>query len=196
MLKVGLTGGIGCGKSTAVDAFRDLGAKIIDADYISKDLVKAGSPVLEKIVEKFGEDILLVDGGLNRKRLKEIIFHDEKRLDDLEAIIHPKVKAEIIRQISVLKNEPYIIIDIPLLVEKGYIDMFDRIIVVDCLPEQQILRVNKRDNIDETVTKSIMERQVSRDVRLKAATDIIDNLGDIESLKKQVKELHNQFFLS
>lgn len=196
VLKVGLTGGIGCGKSTAVNTFRALGAGIVDADQISKDLVKLGSPVLMEIAKIFGSEIILVDGELNRPMLKELVFTDSKALDKLEAIIHPNVRKEIDRQVSVLSSAPYVIVDIPLLVEKQYQEMFERIIVVDCLPEQQIKRVEERDSIDRATLEAIMEKQAGRDSRLKAATDILDNTCSASLLKEQVKSLHNNFINS
>lgn len=196
VLKVGLTGGIGCGKSTAVNIFRALGAGIVDADQISKDLVKLGSPVLMEIAKIFGSEIILVDGELNRPMLKELVFTDSKALDKLEAIIHPNVRKEIDRQVSVLSSAPYVIVDIPLLVEKQYQEMFERIIVVDCLPEQQIKRVEERDSIDRATLEAIMEKQAGRDSRLKAATDILDNTCSASLLKEQVKSLHNNFINS
>lgn len=193
MLRIGLTGGIGCGKSTAVNAFSALGGAIVDADQISKDLVKAGSSTLLKIVKKFGNDVLLPNGELNRIKLKEIVFSSAYSLEALEAIMHPEIKTKINRQIAALSGSPYVIVDIPLLVEKNYTDMFDRIVVVDCLPKQQIARVTQRDELSEATIKSIMEKQASREVRLKAATDTLDNLGDIKELEKQVISLHKQF---
>ncbi|HIQ14901.1 MAG TPA: dephospho-CoA kinase, partial [Leucothrix sp.] len=162
MLKIGLTGGIGCGKSTAVDAFRALGADIIDADKISKDLVKTGNPVLAEIVRVFDKSILLPNGDLNRDKLKEIVFSDAQALQKLELIIHPRIRAEINHQIAVLSDSAYVIVDIPLLLEKNYSELFDRIVVVDCLPEQQIKRVIQRDELDVVTIKSIIKTQVSR----------------------------------
>ena len=195
LLKIGLTGGIGCGKSTAVNAFRALGAKIIDADLISKNLVKAGNPALTEIMNAFGDDILLADGELNRAKLKEIVFSDPDALDKLEAIIHPRVRAEISRQINASKGESYIVVDIPLLLEKNYNELFDRIVVVDCLPEQQVSRVIQRDSLDEDSVKSIIKKQVSREMRLKSATDILDNSRNIKILENQVRQLHKDFMI-
>ena len=193
MLKIGLTGGIGCGKSTAVDAFRALGADIIDADKISKDLVKTGNPVLAEIVRVFDKSILLPNGDLNRDKLKEIVFSDAQALQKLELIIHPEIRAEINHQIAVLSDSAYVIVDIPLLLEKNYSELFDRIVVVDCLPEQQIKRVIQRDELDVVTIKSIIKTQVSRETRLIAATDVLDNSGNINTLKDQVKNLHKDF---
>jgi len=193
LLKIGLTGGIGCGKSTAVDAFRALGADIIDADKISKDLVKTGNPVLAEIVRVFDKSILLPNGDLNRDKLKEIVFSDAQALQKLEVIIHPEIRAEINHQIAVLSDSAYVIVDIPLLLEKNYSELFDRIVVVDCLPEQQIKRVIQRDELDVVTIKSIIKTQVSRETRLIAATDVLDNSGNINTLKDQVENLHKDF---
>lgn len=202
MLKVGLTGGIGCGKSTAIDAFITLGVKIIDADQIARDIVQKGTDGLAEIAKQFGDNILLDNGELDRARLKKIIFAEtkagKKALSDLEKITHPKIRAEIESQISQASAEksaenPYIIVDIPLLVEKNYQSMFDRIVVVDCTEEQQIKRVHKRDELDESIIKKIIQQQATREQRKKAATDILDNSKDIDNLLSQVNCLHQQF---
>ena len=171
MLKVGLTGGIGCGKSTAVDAFRVLGIPIIDADQISKELVRPRQPALIKIVAAFGEKILQEKGELNRSLLKTIVFSDDSALELLENILHPLIKNEITKKIQILEAQvttqlstqaPYVIVDVPLLLEKSYQKIFDRIIVIDCFPEQQIERVIKRDTLNEKTIKKIMRNQASR----------------------------------
>jgi len=194
MLKVGLTGGIGCGKSTAVDAFRVLGIPIIDADQISKEMVKQGSEALNEISKNIGTDLLLENGELNRPLLKQKIFSNPKILEQLEAILHPRIKAEIKNQISTINNRKdcnhYIIVDIPLLVEKNYQDMFDQIIVVDCLPEQQIQRVSLRDELSNSDIKKIMKNQATRTERNSAATEVLDNTGDKEILLSQINRLH------
>jgi len=191
MLKVGLTGGIGCGKSTAVDAFRVLGIPIIDADQISKEMVKQGSEALDEISKILGSDLLLKNGELNRPLLKQKIFSNPQTLEQLEAILHPRIKAEIDSQISAINDSnDYIIVDIPLLVEKNYQDMFDQIIVVDCLPEQQIQRVSLRDGLSDSDIERIMKNQATRTERNKAATEILDNTGDKEILLSQINRLH------
>ena len=196
-LNVGLTGGIGCGKSTAVDAFRELGVSIIDADQIAKEIVKPGKIALKEIVETFGKEILLDNGAINRERLKGVVFRDSpdgsKAMERLEKILHPKIRLEIKKQLSELMTQPYVIVDIPLLVEKNYQEMFDRIVVVDCLPEQQIERVRQRDGMSEIKVHQIMHTQASREERKKVATDILDNSGDKKSLLKQIKILHSKF---
>ena len=196
MLKVGLTGGIGCGKSTAVDAFRVLGVPIVDADKIAKDIVKPGQQALKEIVETFGDEILLDSGELDRALLKQKIFSDSKTLEKLEVILHPKIREEIRRQISTFNAEPYVIVDIPLLVEKKYQEMFDRVIVVDCFSHQQIERVNLRDNMTEADIKTIVNTQAKRKERLAFATDVLDNTDDVDTLRAQIKNLHKKFLQS
>ena len=193
MLKIGLTGGIGCGKSTAVNAFRVLGATIIDADRISKDIVKKGSPALIEISRIFGQHIILPNGELDRRKLKKIVFTDTQALEKLEAITHPRIRTEIIHQMSAASESLYVIVDIPLLLEENYLEIFDRVVVVDCLPEQQIERVIQRGESNESIIKTIIKKQVSREIRLKAASDVLDNTGNINRLKNQVKMLHDNF---
>jgi len=199
MLKVGLTGGIGSGKSTAVDAFRVLGVPIIDADQIAKQSVKKDQPALAEIVKTFGKDFLLSNGELDRELLKQCVFSDPESLIALEAILHPHIKATVLQQIqaikSALKPPPYVIVDIPLLVEKNYQDIFDYIIVVDCSTEQQIERVMQRDGLDEASIKKIMQKQASRRQRKQVATHILDNTKDVEHLIQQLNQLH-QYFVS
>ena len=199
MLKVGLTGGIGCGKSTAVDAFRVFGAPIIDADEISKNVVKKGSEALLEIAKVFGDEVLLEDGKLNRALLKEKIFSSKKNqaLQKLEAILHPRIRENILKKIKQLAEQSppplYAIVDVPLLVEKDYQSLFDRIIVVDCLPEQQLKRVKKRDGMSSKYIQNVIKSQSSHDERKKSATDILDNTRDVDTLRSQVEKLHNNF---
>ncbi len=197
MLKVGLTGGIGSGKSTTVDAFRVLGVPIIDADQIAKNSVKKGQPALTEIVKRFGDEILLRSGELNRQILKHQIFSNSKSLAALEEILHPHIKVTILQKIKALESSenlpPYVIVDIPLLVEKNYQDIFDHIIVVDCSTKQQIKRVIQRDGMDEISIKKIIRQQAGRDQRKQAASHILDNSKDVEGLTRQVNQLHQRF---
>lgn len=197
LLIVGLTGGIGSGKSTAVDAFRNFGIPIIDADQISKNLVKAGQKTLNDVVKLFGDDILLPNGELNRKALGKIVFSDPDALSTLEAILHPRIRSEIRKQIDGFQTlpspPPYIIVDIPLLVENNYQEIFDRIITVDCTIEQQIQRVMDRDKLDKSTLKNIIKKQASRSQRNNIASHILDNSGSIDSLILQIKKIHNEF---
>lgn len=200
MLKVGLTGGIGCGKSTAVNALQQRGAAVIDADQIARDVLKAGSTGLQAVVQQFGKSILQANGELDRAKLKSIVFapgaEGSKALAALEQITHPKIRAQIqttMQTISAESDAPYLLVDIPLLVEKNYPPLFDRIVVVDCTEAQQIQRVSARDQLPETTIKKIMAQQATRQQRLDAATDVLDNSGDIDHLMTQVEQLHQQF---
>ena len=193
MLKVGLTGGIGCGKSTAVDAFRHLGAPIIDADAIARNIVLPGEPALVEIQQLFGDKVIQENGQLDRSVLKEIVFSDPEALIQLENILHPRIRSIINREIIKIKNKPYVIVDVPLLVEQGYQSLFDRIIVVDCLPQQQVERVTARDNMPARTLQSIIQKQAGRVQRLRSATDILDNSQSIEKLIEQIKVLHQSF---
>ena len=206
LLKVGLTGGIGCGKSTAIDAFRVLGAPVIDADQISRDLVKPGGEALKAICAQFGDDILYQKGKhtgeLKRDKLKEKVFSSKTALKQLENILHPRVKKEIKKQISLLEGKtdnpaPYVVVDVPLLLEKSYMDMFDRIVVVDCLPDQQVERVMQRDGGNslkaEALVKKIIQTQASRESRLKIATDVLDNSNNKNDLLAQINRLDLKF---
>ncbi|MCK5917228.1 MAG: dephospho-CoA kinase, partial [Cocleimonas sp.] len=179
MIKVGLTGGIGCGKSTVTDAFARKGILIIDADKIAHTIVKPNTEALNEISATFGHS-LQQDGSLDRVALKKLVFSDTHKLKQLEAILHPKIHLEIknkLQHSTESAGSPYIIADIPLLIEKNYVDLFDQIIVVDCLPEQQIQRVQQRDGTDIKIIQSIMDKQLSRTQRLKYATHILDNSG-------------------
>lgn len=201
MLKVGLTGGIGSGKSTAVDAFRDLGVLIIDADQVARDIVEPETKALKEIAKLFGEDILMANGELDRAKLKRIIFSPTKEaetaLANLEKITHPIIREEIEARMAWAETQqsefPYLLIDIPLLVEKKYETLFDHVVVVDCLTQQQIDRVKNRDNMDEETIVKIIEQQATREQRLEVATDILDNSKDVDYLLSQVKQLHQEF---
>ena len=192
MLKVGLTGGIGSGKTTVANLFSSLGAPIIDADEIAHAIAQPGMPVLVKIRAKFGDQILDNDGELNRPLLKKIIFSESNKKQQLETIMHPVIFAEIQRRLKTL-DAAYVILCIPLLVETGRENFVDRILVVDCTQALQILRVQKRDRLSIDVIKSIIRAQVPRSQRNRMANDIIENTGDTLQLAEQVKKLHNSY---
>ena len=195
MLKIGLTGGIGCGKSTAVKRFRELGIPVIEADLISREVVAGGQPALQEIASTFGTQALLDDGTLNRPWLRQTVFGDAVRLAQLEAILHPRIKQAILHGIASCHNAPYVIVDIPLLLEKGYKGLFDRILIIDCLPSQQLQRVKLRDGSDESLIQSIMQTQIVREQRLREADDILENQGSIAAFYKKVEELHDNYLM-
>lgn len=192
MLKIGLTGGIGCGKTTVARLFAELGSPIIDADQIAHELVAKGQPALKQIDQQFDAGILNPDGSLNRSRLREIVFSDPAQKQKLESILHPLVYQAIQTELERL-NAPYCIIAIPLLFETNMTHFVDRVLVVDCPVETQIARVRKRDQLSLERIQSIIDSQVSRDVRKSHADDLIDNSESDYRLAEQVKKLHNLY---
>lgn len=192
MFIVGLTGGIGCGKSAVTDCFIGLGVPVIDADVVAREVVEPGQPALRDIVEQFGPEVLRADGSLDRTRLREHIFTDTKAKTRLEGILHPRIRAEMRRQLDAF-DTPYAIFSIPLLFETGQERSVDRILVVDCPPELQIQRVTQRDQTSEAQTESIIASQIDRESRLAQADDIIDNSGSLNDLRPIVEQLHQKY---
>lgn len=194
MLKVGLTGGIGCGKTTISRLFSDLGVPIIDADDISRHLTQANQIALQQIEQTFGKDILLENGELNRVALKAHVFQNSFAKKQLEAILHPLIFAEISQKILQLSNA-YCIISIPLLFETNAQYLVNRILVIDCDLPTQIARIKKRDNLSTKQIQAIIDSQVSSEFRKAHADDLLNNTKQPEVLAKEVKKLHN-FYLS
>lgn len=192
MLKVGLTGGIGCGKSTVAKIFADLNIPVLDADEIAHRLVEKGQPALAQIQKEFGTTILNPDGLLNRKKLREQIFSDPKQKQKLESILHPLIYKALQAELEQL-TAPYCIVSIPLLFETDMTHLVDRILVIDCPVEKQIERVKTRDNLTIERIQSIIDSQVSRTLRKTKADDLIDNSGTDYRLAEQVKKLHNLY---
>ena len=194
LLRVGLTGGIGSGKTTVKNFFNELGSPTIDADEISHRITKPGQAAFDEVVALFGKESLDETGNLDRKRLRALIFDEPGLKQKLEAIIHPRVRAQI-REFTDRVDYPYCIICIPLLLETGAQSTVDRVLVVDAPKELQVARVSRRDNADERQTRSIMRSQAGREQRLHAAHDIIVNDGNISDLKAQVDNLHERYKL-
>ena len=192
MLVIGLTGGIGSGKTTVANMFAELGVDIIDTDVIARELVEPGSPTLKQIVDHFGDDILKKDGQLNRQRLADITFKNKLERKTLEAILHPVIRKNMLDRLNTVKA-PYCVAVIPLLFETNQIELVDRILVIDCKQEDQLQRVKKRDQRDQEQILSIINSQASRDTRLNAADDTIENSGDINGLHEKVAELHKKY---
>jgi dephospho-CoA kinase len=190
--RVGLTGGIASGKSTATKFFADLGVPIIDTDQVARDVVEPGQPPLERLVERFGDSILTPDGHLDRPALRNIVFSDPKARADLEALTHPAIGAAVEAR-SAIAGGPYQILVLPLLVEKSLGSQLDRVLVVDCDEELQIKRLEARDGSTLAQAQAILNAQVSRGARLKAAHDIIKNDGDISAVRDQVAGLHARY---
>lgn len=193
MLIVGLTGGIGSGKTTVCDYFSALGVPVIDADIIAREVVQPGQPGLAQVTALFGHEILASDGTLNRDKLRELIFADELSRKKLEQLLHPLIRQRMNQQLAGLQS-PYAILAIPLLLESNRRDGIDRILVIDADESQQIIRASQRDQKNENQIRAIIAAQCSRKDRLKAADDVIYNTGDREQLKTQVTDTHN-FYL-
>jgi len=192
MYKVGLTGGIGCGKSTVSDLFKQYSIPVIDADEISHALVTPNSSALQKISTYFGQDCLTASGHLNRSHLREIIFNNALKKTQLEAIMHPLIFAEIDKQVQ-QSNASYCIISIPLLIETNMQSSVDHILVVDCPETEQIKRVQLRDELTTSQVQAIIRSQVSREQRIAEANSIIDNQLNNDQLVQQVHDLHLKF---
>lgn len=192
MLKIGLTGGIGCGKSTVARFFTQLNVPVIDADELAHQVVEIGQPALTLIEQQFGAVSLCADGSLNRESLRDLVFSDPSQKQKLEAIIHPLVYQMIREQVALL-NVPYCLISIPLLFETHQTDSVDRILVIDCPVDIQIKRVVERDHLTVERVQSIIDSQVSRAVRTAQADDIIDNTKTDTELAMQIEKLHNLY---
>ena len=192
MLKVGLTGGIGCGKTTASKQFAELNIPIVDADDIAHRLVEPGQPALLSIRKVFSDKVFNPDGTLNRQNLRDIVFSNPQKKQQLEGILHPLVFNAMQTIIDHL-DKPYCILSIPLLLETNMTHFVDRILVVDCPVELQIARVKRRDALADARIQSIIDSQVSREFRLSHADDVIDNSETGSGLAEQVKKLHNLY---
>jgi len=190
--RVGLTGGIASGKSTAANFFAALGVPILDSDQIAREVVEPGQPPLERLVERFGPGILTPDGHLDRPALRDIVFSDPKARADLEALTHPAIGAALEAQ-SAAAGGPYQILVIPLLVEKNLAAHVDRVLVVDCDEALQVHRLRERDGSTPEQVRAILSAQVPRAARLKAADDVIHNDADMSAVRDQVAALHARY---
>lgn len=194
---VGLTGGIGSGKTTIANLFADLGVPLVDADVVAREVVAKDSPLLSKIVEHFGAQILTKQGELNRAALREIVFHHDEEKQWLNNLLHPAIRERMKQQLSE-QTAPYTLFVVPLLIENKLTALCDRILVVDVSPQTQLARSAQRDNNNFEQIQRIMNSQVSQQARLKWADDVINNDTDLAQnlphLQKKVLELH-QFYL-
>lgn len=191
---VGLTGGIGSGKSTVADLFIERGAALVDTDAIAHSLSAPGGAAIPMLRERFGEQVLRADGGLDRAAMRQRAFSDPLARQALEAILHPLIRSESERRIAVA-TAPYVIFAVPLLIESGsYRARCDRILVIDCQPQTQLARVMARSALTETEAQAIIAAQVTREQRLALADDVIDNDGPPSALPAQVDVLH-RFYL-
>ena len=171
MLVIGLTGGIGSGKSTVASIFANLGIQVINADQLARDVVEHGSPALAAIVERYGENILLEDGSLNRSDLREIVFANVSEREWLEQLTHPLI-AQLMKDQLQAVSSPYAILESPLLIETDQKELVDRILVIDIVEDTQLQRTLARDNSAETTIRAIINSQIPREQRLEAADDL------------------------
>ena len=188
---IGLTGGIGSGKTAVSETFEKLGITVVDADLASRVVVEKGKPCLEEIAKHFGDDILNENDELNRAKLREIIFNSDSEKSWLESLLHPAIAEQIKHELNASKS-PYTILVSPLLLETNQRDFCDKILVVDVPVEIQMERTTKRDGVSADQVKSIIKSQINRDERLKLADEIIINEGSIEDLEMIVRELHEK----
>ena len=192
MLIIGLTGGIGSGKSVASDKFKSLGVAVVDADVASRTVVEPGKPALKEIQDHFGSGIITAEGKLDRNKLREIIATDAKERKWLESVLHPKIGEQITKEISE-STSIYTLFVAPLLLETNSQEMCSRVVVVDVPKDVQIRRTAKRDKVSSNQVEQMVAAQMKREKRLEKADDVLLNNGTIEDLEKQVEELHKKY---
>lgn len=193
-LLIALTGGIASGKSAVAEEFAKLGVPVLDTDQIARDVVAPGTPALGQLVAEFGPEILDGNSRLDRAHMRERVFGDPEQRRKLEAITHPAIRAELARR-SAEAGGNYQIHVIPLLVETGRADAYDRVLVVDCPEEAQLQRLQARDGSSREQAEEILAAQVSREERLEAAHDVIENTGTLADLQRFVQTLHRNYEL-
>lgn len=193
MLKIGLTGGIGSGKSSAAEIFSSLGITVIDADQIAHQLTQFDSNCLNEIKQQFGEEFITSNGELDRKKMAQSIFSETSKKNSLEKILHPKIKQRMLQAIEEIRDAKYIVLEIPLLFECDFIDLVDRIAVIDAEDETRMKRIQQRDGRSKEQIWDIMNQQVDQEHRLLGADDIIDNNGNLVDLHDAITQLHQQY---
>ncbi len=195
MFVVGLTGGIGSGKTTVSDRFAELGIAVIDADVAARVVVEPGRPALAKIAEHFGLETIAANGELDRARLRELVFQNAAQRKWLETLLHPLIGTEILAQIQAATS-PYAILVSPLLIETAQRQLTQRVLVVDVPVETQIARTMARDHNSAAQVQAIIASQASREQRLANADDVINNDQGLEHLDQQVQALHQKYLVS
>jgi dephospho-CoA kinase len=192
-LIIGLTGGIGSGKTTVATFFADLGVDVVDTDTIAHELTQPQGAAISAIREAFGKKYIRADGALDRKEMRQLVFSDDNSRRKLEAILHPLIRTEVVRRIALFCG-PYGMIVVPLLLETGgYSKIVRRVLVVDSTENAQLARTMARAGVDEHAVRGIMAAQLSRAERLQQADDVIVNDLDMSHLKRQVDALHNKY---
>lgn len=191
---VGLTGGIGSGKSTVAALFHELGVPVIDSDAISHQLTQSGGAAIAAIRQSFGDDAIEASGALNRAHMRQLIFSDPAAKLRLEAILHPLIREQMLQQIAMANSSSYLLLVIPLLFEtNAFLDLVQHTLVVDCAETTQVTRAMLRSGLYQQTVRDIMAAQISRAERLQRADAIIDNDGDLDNLKQQVHLLHQRY---
>ena len=191
-MRVGLTGGIASGKSSVSAILAELGALVIDADKLAREVVAKGTPGLERVVEAFGRDVLTADGEMDRPRVGAIVFSDEEKRRVLEGIIHPLVQERSAALAAAAGDHDLVVHDIPLLAESGIAEAFDAVLVVDAPSAVQVERLMRDRGLTREEAESRIAAQASREDRLAVATHVIDNTGTLEELRQRVEEVYNQ----
>lgn len=193
-LHVGLTGGIGSGKSTVAALFKEHGVAVVDSDAISHQLTQPGGAAIAAIRSAFGDGYIDASGALHRAQMRQLVFADVAAKKQLENILHPLIRAQMLAQAQAANTAPYLLLVVPLLFEKGdYHALVQRALAVDCAPATQVARAMRRSGLDEQEVRAIMAQQITRAERLERADDIIRNDGDLDTLRLQVGRLHRQY---
>jgi dephospho-CoA kinase len=190
MLTIGLTGGIASGKSTVQSMFEELGTPVLDADLVARQVVEPGSEALTQIAAAFGRQMLLADGSLDRRRMREHVFGRPEELRRLEAITHPQIRRRMLAW-KAAQTAPYCILSVAILVEARMHDLVDRVLVVDVPEDLQRARLRTRDGIDEALVEHMLAAQLPRAQRLAAADDVLENSGDLARIRAAVVVLHD-----
>ncbi len=190
---IGLTGGIGSGKSSAAEMFGELGAGVVDTDAIAHELTRAGGAAIEAIRGAFGAEYIASDGGLDRARMRRFVFRDPDAKTRLEGILHPLIGAQSRARVAAAQ-QPYVVLVVPLLLETGACrDLVQRVLVVDCSEERQLARAMQRSRLPADEVRAIMAAQLPRSGRREQADDVIDNDGGMDALRHQVAQLHEKY---
>lgn len=193
-LVIGLTGGIGSGKSTIAEMFAKLGVDIIDTDTIAHQLTAVGQPALTSIRTLFGKGVMAVDGALDRSKLRHLVFSDATAKKSLENLLHPLIREQVVKTLSQTSSAPYRIVVVPLLFEtNAYQNIIQRSLVVDCPEELQVKRAKTRGTLDEAEVRAVISAQCNRKKRLEKADDVITNDGEFKELEVKVKSLHEKY---
>lgn len=191
-LCIGLTGGIASGKSTVAQAFADLGVPVLDADQVSRDVVAPGTPGLAAVIAEFGNEFLSAEGGLDRRALREHVFREPAQRQRLEALLHPRIR-DAMRDWRDNLQAAYGILMVPILIEGGFDQLCDRILVVDLPAQEQIRRLRQRDDITAELAHNMLAAQATREQRLQRADDVIDNSGPPRAWAARIAQLHQQY---